>query len=73
LNAARAILCAPLPGRIPPTPGCRRIVVEFSHLGHSDVKTTMIYTHVLGLGASGIRSPLDVLDSPSDSPSPRDR
>lgn len=28
-------------------------------LGHSDVKTTMIYTHVLGKGAKGVRSPLD--------------
>jgi integrase len=41
-------------------------------LGHSDVKTMMIYTHMLGMGASAIRSPLDVLERPSDSPSLRD-
>ena len=28
-------------------------------LGHRDVATTMIYTHVLKLGAKGVRSPLD--------------
>lgn len=30
-------------------------------LGHRDVSTTMIYTHVLRLGAKGVRSPLDPL------------
>jgi integron integrase len=30
-------------------------------LGYSDVKTTMIYTHVLNRGPSGVRSPADLL------------
>jgi site-specific recombinase XerD len=30
-------------------------------LGHKDVLTTMIYTHVLNRGPAGVRSPLDKL------------
>jgi integrase len=28
-------------------------------LGHADVKTTMIYTHVINKGVRGVRSPLE--------------
>jgi integron integrase len=33
-------------------------------LGHRDVATTMIYTHVLNRGPGGVRSPLDAIAKP---------
>lgn len=30
-------------------------------LGHKDVHTTMIYTHVLNRGGRGVKSPIDTL------------
>jgi integron integrase len=35
-------------------------------LGHADVRTTMIYTHVLNRGGRGVRSPLDAVEASVD-------
>ena len=35
-------------------------------LGHRDVRTTMVYTHVLGRGPAGVLSPIDRLLAPSE-------
>ena len=43
--------------RVPIAVGGIRTVQEL--LGHQDVETTMIYTHVLNRAGRGVRSPLD--------------
>jgi len=35
-------------------------------LGHKDVRTTMIYTHVMKKGALGVKSPLDTFGNDTD-------
>jgi len=41
-------------------------------LGHNDVRTTMIYTHVLNRGALAVRSPADHLTPAAYQALPRD-
>lgn len=38
-----------------------RTVIRLKHYSLRDVRTTMIYTHVLNKGGKGVRSPFDLL------------
>ncbi len=64
LGLLEGLIRAKQPGRLP----CTRLIKDGydirtvqERLGHKDVRTTMIYTHVLNRGGQGVLSPVDRL------------